>query len=105
MIFDEERAIEQKSRRDRFQDRFEIDERNGSYVLTALGCMKRYDMPRSEIDRSPEENAIGIRRYYQPNDNNWSWCPEEYYDEMMSSLTINGKVVHYDPETRVISEM
>jgi hypothetical protein len=58
--------LTKKEKWERFQDRFDTnDDTTGVWKLTADGCMKRFDIPRQEVELSRKENYT--KNFAYPN--------------------------------------
>lgn len=82
------------SKSQKFAERFEVDNRidgTGSFVLTSVGCTKRYQQDRKEAERTPAEEmrvATG-QRYTNPyRRDNWRWAPKYEVKRMIKSIRI-----------------
>lgn len=60
----------QREKRDRFNDRFERNEDTGSFKLTSLGCMKRWEGSREE-ELTVIDNRIENRTQSRCDQEEW----------------------------------
>ena len=72
----------------RFSERFEIDEESGSFKMTSVGCMMRWDNWRAECENRSPETLRGYGRARALHDYDESHIPEDIRKEIRNSLKI-----------------
>ena len=72
----------------KFSQRFEVDDDTGAYLLSSIGCMKRFELTRDELENKSPETLTRYNRVQALYDTDESHIPVYEQEAMARSLKV-----------------